>query len=371
MKWIQLKNASLDLVTAWAALQPWCKAMAECAQDGEWHSEGDVWTHTKLVMDQLTRLEEWSQLSPHEQTVLVFTALLHDSAKPFTTEVDEAGRVRSPRHAEKGEQIARNVLRELDCELSTREEIARLVRYHGRPAFLLERDQPTHEVVRLSWLVNNRLLYLFALADTRGRVTCATSRPEEHLHFWKSTAEELGCYNQAYRFATDHARFTFFRHHEPNLYYVPHENFTCNATLLAGAPGSGKDKWLSQNRPDLPTVSLDDIRGELGIDPTDNQGQVAQAALERCRDYLRAGESFALNATNTMRSTRARWLNLFADYNAQLEVVYLEPPIDRLLMQNKTRSKAAPESVVRRLVERCEPPTWLECHQLHYFDRVE
>ena len=30
------------------------------------------------------------------------------------------------------------------------------------PQYDLEREQPTHEVVRLSWLVNNRLLYLFA-----------------------------------------------------------------------------------------------------------------------------------------------------------------------------------------------------------------
>lgn len=85
----------------------------------------------------------------------------------------------SPKHAVKGEHVARAVLRDLGCDLKTREEIARLVRYHGRPAFLLEREEPTHEVVRLSWLVNNRLLYLFALADTRGRDTDSMTRPEE------------------------------------------------------------------------------------------------------------------------------------------------------------------------------------------------
>jgi hypothetical protein len=159
---------------------------------------------------------------------------------------------------------------------TTREEIARLVRYHGRPAFLLERDEPTHEVVRLSWLVSNRLLYLFALADTRGRDTDSMSRPEENLHFWKLMAEEAGCYDQPYPFATDHARFTFFRQREPNLHYVPHEDFSCEVTVMSGLPGSGKDRWLGQNRSELPVVSLDDIRGELGVEPTDDQGQVAQ-----------------------------------------------------------------------------------------------
>lgn len=339
--------------------------MADCDQDAQWHSEGDVWTHTKLVLGQLPQLEEWPTLTQHEQVLLKFTALFHDVAKPLTTEIDpETGRVRSPKHAVKGEHVARSILRDLGCDLATREEIARLVRYHGRPAFLLDRDEPTHEVVRLSWLVNNRLLFLFALADTRGRDTDSMTRPEENLHFWKMLAQETGCYHQPYPFATDHARFTFFHQPRPNLHYVPHENFKCTVTLMSGLPGSGKDTWLSRNRVDLPIVSLDDIRGELEIDPTDDQGQVAQLAQERCREYLRSGVSFAFNATNTMRQTRGRWIDLFADYNARIEVVYLEPPLEHLLRQNKSRNKAVPEQVIRRLAEKVEPPTWLECHNL-------
>ncbi len=103
MKWEQLKNKSIDEIASWAETQSWCQAMAECVQDAQWHSEGDVWTHTKLVLHQLTELREWDRLSKHEQTVLTFTALFHDVAKPLTTEVDpETGRVRSPKHAVKG-----------------------------------------------------------------------------------------------------------------------------------------------------------------------------------------------------------------------------------------------------------------------------
>ncbi len=363
--WSKLKHASLDKIIGWAEAQPWCQAMADCDQDAEWHSEGDVWTHTRMVLGQLVELDEWSSLTPHERTVLTFTAMFHDVAKPLTTEVNpETGRVTSPKHAVKGEHVAREVLRELGCDLSTREEIARLVRYHGRPAFLLEREEPIHEVVRLSWLVNNRLLYLFALADTRGRDTDAMSRPEENLHFWKLMAEEATCFDQPYPFANDHARFLFFRQQPPNLHYIPHEDFACTVTLMAGLPGSGKDTWLSQNRSELPIVSLDDIRGELDIDPTDNQGAVAQLARERCREFLRAGTSFAFNATNTLKQTRGRWLDLFSDYNARIEIVYVEPPFETVLRQNKARSTAVPESVIRKLAEKCEPPTWTECHTL-------
>lgn len=369
MNWEQLRTSSLIELTAWAEGQPWCRAMADCAQDAQWHSEGDVWTHTKMVLEQLLELEEWDSLSPNEQTRLTFTALFHDVAKPLTTEVDpDSGRVRSPKHAVKGEHVTRAVLRELGCDLETREDIARLVRYHGRPAFLLERSEPAHEVVKLSWLVNNRLLYLFALADTRGRDTDSMSRPEENLQYWKLVSEESHCFDQPYPFTSEHARFTFFRQHDPNLHYVPHEDFSCTVTMMSGLPGSGKDTWLARNRDDLPVVSLDEVRRELNVAPTENQGRVAQQAQERCREYLRAGQSFAFNATNTMRQTRTRWLDLFADYNARIEIVYLEPSFETVLKQNAARETSIPESVIHKLAERCEPPTWLECHCLEFVD---
>lgn len=376
MKWNDLKNATLEEIIAWAETQSWCRAMAECAQDAEWHSEGDVWTHTKMVCDQLEQMrDDGGKPGPYEDQafilqssdfiVLLFTAIFHDAAKPLTSRTDpETGRVTSPNHAVKGEHLARGVLRNLGCDLETREQICRLVRYHGRPAFLVERSEPAHEVVRLSWLVENRLLYLFAVADTRGRDTDSMNRPEENLNYWKLQAEELDCYLKPYQFPNDHARFLFFRQYEPNLHYVPHEKFSCQVTVMVGLPGSGKDTWLNRNRRELPVLALDDIRGELNVDPNDNQGQVAQFARERCREHLRVGTSFAFNATNTMKQTRGRWLNLFADYNARIELVYIEPPLEILLKQNKSRQNAVPENVIKKLAERCEPPTWIEGHSL-------
>lgn len=133
---------------------------------------------------------------------------------------------------------------------------------------------------------------------------------------------------------------------------------------MVGLPGCGKDTWLSANCPEIPVVSLDELRAELKVQPTDNQGQVAQLARERCRGYLRSGTSFAFNATNTMKMTRDRWVDLFADYNARVEIVYIEPTFDVLLRQNRSRNHPVPEQVIRKLAEKSEPPTWLECHGL-------
>jgi predicted kinase len=365
MNWEELKQASFDDTLVWAADQPWSRAMAACGQDAGWHSEGDVWTHTKMVCAQLPQLDGWQALTQHDQTVLFFTAMFHDSGKPLTSRVDpETGRITSPKHAIKGEHLARAELRSLGCDLATREEIAHMVRFHGRPAFLLDKAKPDHEVVWLSWLVNNRLLYQFSLADTRGRDTEEMGRPEENLHLWKVVAEENGCFDRPFPFANGQARFLFYRQREPNLHYVPHEDYSCTVTMMSGLPGSGKDTWLAKHRPDLPIVSLDDIRSELEVEPTDNQGDVIQVARERCRELLRSRTPFVFNATNILKQTRQRWIDLFADFGARIEAVYVEPPFDLILRQNKQRPQPVPEQVVRALAAKCEPPTWTESHEL-------
>ena len=339
--------------------------MAGCQQDAKWHAEGDVWTHTKMVCAELERLTEWQELDRNFQIKLLLTGLFHDSGKPATTAPDlETGRTRSPKHALVSAEIARHALRELECDIATREEIVRLVRFHGRPAYLLEKVKPDHEVISLSWFVNNRLLYLFALADTRGRRTTEMSRPEENIHLWRSVAEEHGCFTNPYGFANDHARFLFYRDQLSSLLYVPHENFRCTVTLMSGLPGAGKDTWLAKHRPATPVVALDAIRDALDFEATDNQGEVIQAAREKCREHLRASQNFAFNATNVTRQMRERWINLFADYNAGIEIVYLEPPIATLLKQNKNRPNPVPEKVLLNLLEKLEPPTATECHQL-------
>jgi len=363
--WNELSRASIDDVLAWASGESWCRAMADCQQDAQWHAEGDVWTHTKLVCHRLEELQEWSALSAKERCVMLFAALLHDSGKPETSQLDpQTNRIHSPKHAIKGERIARDVLRSLDCDVASREEIARLVRFHGRPAFLLERDDPKHELISLSWLVKHKLLYLLARADTRGRQTPETTRPEENLHLWKMVAEENQCFDQPYAFANDQARFLFYRQALSDLYYVPHEDYRCTVTMMSGLPASGKDTWLSEHCDGLPIISLDDLRSQLGVDATDDQGTVIQAAKEQCRELLRTKTSFGFCATNLLRSTRKRWIDLFADYNARIEIVYVEPSFPILLQRNAHRDRRVPEAVIHDLASRYEPPTWTEAHGL-------
>jgi predicted kinase len=89
-----------------------------------------------------------------------------------------------------------------------------------------------------------------------------------------------------------------------------------------------------------------------------------QVGRERCREFLRSGRSFAFNVTNLLRLTRGRWIDLFADYQARIEIVYVEPPLSVILAQNKRRERPVPEKVIGELAARCEPPTLAEAHDL-------
>ncbi|TDU81527.1 putative nucleotidyltransferase with HDIG domain [Prosthecobacter fusiformis] len=363
--WANIEKASNAEIIAWAEEQPWAGPMRLCGQDAGWHAEGDVWTHTLMVYEQVEQLEVYCELPRADQLKLLFTALLHDAGKPATTVLDpETRRTRSPRHSIIGAAMAREVLRELGCPLAMREHIVNLVRYHGRPPFLLEQKEPEHEVIRLSCLLSNKLLYLFALADTRGRKTAEVTRPEDRLHLWRDLSMEHGCFVDAYPFINAHARFLLFRRTLSNLHYAPHEQYRCTVTLMSGLPGAGKDTWLKSHRSELPVVSLDGIREDLKIDATDNQGQVIQAAREQCREHLRAGRDFAFNATNITAQMRQRWVDLFADYEARVEMIYVEPPMATILRQNKERTDAIPESVIHRLLSKIEVPTLAEAHQV-------
>ena len=60
----------------------WLADMAAVPQDAEWHGEGDVLTHTKMVAAELFRLPEDQELDEQAQHILFAAALLanHDAA---------------------------------------------------------------------------------------------------------------------------------------------------------------------------------------------------------------------------------------------------------------------------------------------------
>lgn len=102
------------------AILPEVAAMRGVPQPQDFHPEGDVFTHTLILIDMLE--------SP--STALAFGALLHDVGKPPTFSVRE--RIRFDQHSEVGAELARRICRRLRLSNQEVEEVEELVRDHLR-----------------------------------------------------------------------------------------------------------------------------------------------------------------------------------------------------------------------------------------------
>lgn len=367
-----------DTTLDWPALQArfsWLRAMGRVMQSPVYHAEGDVLIHTRMVTEALLALEEWRLLAPVDRQVLFASALLHDVGKPACTLVEGAGQVTSRGHARKGEKIARRLLwvgEELPAPapFARREQIAGLVRWHGLPLQFLDKADPVRAVIEASQSVRLDQLALLAEADVRGRVCPDQRELLEHVALFREFCQEQACYTAPRAFASEHSRFVYLRsaHGDPN--YEAYDDTGFEIILLAGLPGVGKDTWLRTHLPDWPIVSLDNIRRELRIRPTEDQGQVVQAARERAREFMRQQRSFVWNATNITRMMRRRVVDLALDYHARARIIYIEAPFSDLLNRNRTRAENVPESVIYRLLDKLEMPDVSEAHRVEWVQNV-
>jgi len=357
-------------VIDWYALEqfPFARDLEQTPQDPRWHAEGDVWAHTCMVLKALVEMEEWRMLPPHHREDLFWAALLHDIAKPFCTKTDEDG-IHSPGHAGKGAIEARRILWEMGYPFHRREAVCGLIQEHIKPFFILEGDE-TRKVIAISQHCRCDHLALLALADTRGR-TCAaefTRDGEDLVGLFLMVAESHGCLSRPYPFTSNHSRFLYFRLPDRNHLYEAFDDTRCTVVVMSGLPGAGKDTWIKNHFPDLPMISLDDIRREQKIKPGDKkaQGRVAQEAQEMLKVHLRAGQDCVWNATNLSRDVRGKVLSILADYNARVRIAHIEAPYNTLRRQNLTRENSVPLAVIEKLTRRWQMPDLTEAHTVTY-----
>ncbi len=144
----------------------------DCPQDAEWHPEGDVWTHTLMVMDEARQRND--DLDRPQLATLMLSAVCHDLGKPLTTAMID-GRVRSPGHEAAGVPLAMAVLDRLNVNtldnFDVRGQVLGITAEHLRPsAFYKQKDTVTDGAFRrLAQKVNLELLVRFGRADCHGR----------------------------------------------------------------------------------------------------------------------------------------------------------------------------------------------------------
>ncbi len=104
---------------------PEISAMKGVAQPPEFHPEGDVWTHTLLMLE---------NLPPRSTVALAWGVLLHDIGKPptFRSKQETGDRIRFDGHAELGARMAAEICRRFRFSMDDSEQIETLIANHLR-----------------------------------------------------------------------------------------------------------------------------------------------------------------------------------------------------------------------------------------------
>jgi putative nucleotidyltransferase with HDIG domain len=110
------------------AFLPEVEALVGVAQPPQFHPEGDVWTHTCMMLDKID--------GPRDPA-LALGVLFHDIGKPATFIYDpgmagEEGRIRFMGHAAVGAELAEKIMKRLRLPRVVIESVCRLVANHMR-----------------------------------------------------------------------------------------------------------------------------------------------------------------------------------------------------------------------------------------------
>lgn len=349
----------------------WIANLKDCPQSPIHHAEGDVWIHTKMVVEQLLQNPNFKNYSPQQQSILFVSCLLHDVAKPICTAIHPTtGEITSAGHARMGEGVSRRILTQIapDISLQNREMICQLVRYHGLPLWFFDKKNPEEYVIRASYRADMQLLYEVAMADVLGRECEGKKGLIEKVELFKMFCQELNCWTQPKPFASNHTRFQYFLKEGEGISpdFPLFDDSRGTVYMMCGVPGSGKDFYIQQHLKHLPVVSLDHIRRELGIGFKDNQGLVIQTAESECKIHLRKKSDFVFNATNITRQLRQKWIGLFADYKAKIVIVLISLPLKQAILQNREREgeKLLKDKVIEGYFQKFELPDLTECYEI-------
>lgn len=380
MQWSEIENLvpeEGDYVDFEACLRVFPQLeLAKSTPQGAFHREGDVWTHTQMVVHSLLALDDYRVASREDQRIVFLAALLHDIAKCHTTVVDPvSGDIGQPGHSRKGAIDARIAMWDANAPFDTREAICRLIGVHQVPFFAINGSRSGVDAAFLAREISHQvslpLLCMLAEADMRGRICPDQQEVLDAIELFRELAREDGCYGQAREFANAHTALSYFRGANIDPRYPLHQECGSQVIVMSGLPASGKNTWVERHHPDLPVVSFDDARVELGLKHGKNEGMVAHRAVDKAKALLRAKAPFVWNATHLTPQARGKTLDLLFSYHAQVDLVYLEMGRAELLRRNDHRDTSLSNKALQAMLLKWDIPMPTEAHMVRYLEKTE
>ena len=352
-------------------------AMRHTMQSPRWHGEGDVYTHTMMTCEALSSLPEYLELDGQRQQILYLAALLHDIGKTVTTTMVN-GEWQSPHHTTTGSRLAREWLWK-ECglcgekeQVEVREAVCLLIRYHSLPPHAIDLDDARlrlHRMAANSMLTpffSIKMLCILCKADMLGRRCDDQQQMLDQIALCEEMAKEEECLDGCFPFPSCHTRRLFLSGHNVWKQQELYDETWGEVVMLSGLPGTGKDTWIRHNLPNLPVISLDNIRRSLRVSPTDNQGTVANIARDQAKEYLRRHQPFVWNATNITLQMRESLVSLLETYHARVRIVYLETQWDTLLERNSQREHMVPIKVIEEMLGKLSLPETFEAKTMEW-----
>lgn len=354
--------------------EPWVKkefpglieALSSTPQDKTHHAEGDVWTHTKMVIEELLNSDDYFSCNITERGVLFTAALLHDIRKPETTK-QEGERIIAPGHSSKGATATRGLLWKKGVDWGIREEVSRIIEVHQVPffAFNSKDNRPVETVLReLSWGRSLKLLTYVARADMRGRIAKDKNKILDDILLFEELSKELNCFDNPYKFPDEWTRIKHFQNPSANPADFPlfREN-KFNCLITSGLPASGKSTWCEQMKKEgYDVFGYDDAREELGIDFGDETGKVIHHVRNQMKENLRKSKPFILNATNLSKNMRERNVEMIMNYGANVEAVCFEVSWEEIKKRNTERDSSISNERIESMIEKWQMPGLDEVH---------
>lgn len=131
-------------------------------QDKKFHPEGNVWNHTKMVVDLAAKIKDYSKNSKN----FMWASIFHDIGKVETTKFIK-GRYRSYNHDIEGEKITYKILKNHMNEENSI-NISEIVRFHMHHIYILN-DLPFSDIPNLIKSKNYNDIILLFICDKLGR----------------------------------------------------------------------------------------------------------------------------------------------------------------------------------------------------------
>lgn len=154
---------------------PELKALIGIPQNPVYHAEGDVWTHTMMVLDEAAKLRHRAE-NPYW---FMLAALTHDLGKAVCTE-EINGVLHAYEHEKKGLPLADAFLHRITTETKLIKYVLNLVELHMKPNTVAEANSAVKVTTRMfDRALDPEGLVCIALADDRGRITTKPSGDKE------------------------------------------------------------------------------------------------------------------------------------------------------------------------------------------------